>query len=693
MALRSVIDIAINSAAFNRFSTQFKQYQAALAGTNASWAQVSKNVTGTRQNFNQLVAASMAQQTQARMLAQAQAHATTQLNRQQGSWLSMAKSSASVAVHVKDMTRSLLRWSAITGAISGLLGAGGLFGIERLAASASGQRRSAMGLGTTPGQSTAFDINYSRMINPQSFLGGVADALTDVTKRIGLIGAGFSNKELEGKTTTQVGVELIDKLKAIADKTPESQLEQVRTAQHLDQFITLDELRALRRMSPQEVQQHRQGYNRDIKSVDLPPAVQRAWQALDIQLERAGAQIKATFITGLVPLTGPIEKLSGAFQRLVSALMDEATKGKWIETLAGGLNSLADTVGSKSFQKSVTDFVHDVAELAMALGRAVKWIVGFLPKETKEQFGPPAPNAVYQPPSPERDKAWDEAQRKRIADDMEEIRKIFTPTPGYVEPGTGQDERNVPSAVIDGQLKRLFDALIARITQAPAPILSPMGYNGTPFGGGGARIWNAAYTPGQGGFGPFGPGMPNFGPSPGGFGPGTGGGGKFSRGTNAQTTHDFFIGQGWSEAQVAGIMANVQNESGFDPSRVNQTGGDAGLFQWRGPRARQFQAMYGHRVQDGTLQEQLQFAQWELTHTEKNAGDRLKQINEAGAAGDWVTRGFERPDPNRINIIAAERSALARRMQGQYSGGVQVIINNNTGGNAVVTTSALANQT
>jgi hypothetical protein len=284
---------------------------------------------------------------------------------------------------------------------------------------------------------------------------------------------------------------------------------------------------------------------------------------------------------------------------------------------------------------------------------------------------------------------------ERIAADKEELRKRFTTLPpGYVEPGTGQDEHNtIPPAVVDGQLKRLFDALIARITQAPAPILSPMGYNGTPFGGGGARIWNASYTPGQGGFGPFGPGMPNFGPSPGGFGPGTGGGGKFNRGTNAQTTHDFFIAQGWSEAQVAGIMANVQKESGFDPGIVNKTGGDAGLFQWRGPRARQFQAMYGHRVQDGTLQEQLQFAQWELTHTEKRAGDRLRQITEAGAAGDWVTRGFERPDPNHINIIAAERSALARRMQGQYSGGVQVIINNNTGGNAVVTTAALANQT
>lgn len=691
MALRSVIDIAINSAAFNRFSAQFKQYQAALAGTNASWAQVSKNVTGTRQNFNQLVAASMAQQTQARMLAQAQAHTTTQLNRQQGSWLSMAKSSASVAVHVKDMTRSLLRWSAITGTISGLLGAGGLFGIERLAASASGQRRSAMGLGTTPGQSTAFDINYSRMVNPQSFLGGVADALTDVTKRIGLIGAGFSNKELEGKTTTQVGVELIDKLKAIADKTPESQLEQVRTAQHLDQFITLDELRALRRMSPQEVQQHRQGYNRDIKTVDLPPAVQRAWQALDIQLERAGAQIKATFITGLVPLTGPIEKLSGAFQRLVSALMDEATKGKWIETLAGGLNSLADTVGSKSFQTSVTDFVRDVGELAIAIGKAVKWIASFLPEERKpgdppavsvitglpkEQPGPLPPEVtkppgVYTPKGNEtRNKEMDDAEKTLL----ENLNRALIPFGNWLKT-LGNNTGIGPSGGW-------------QITPTPSS------FSGMPLGGGGVpRIWNASYTPGQGGFGPFGPGMPNFGPSPGGFAPGTGGGGKFSRGTNAQITHDFFISQGWSEANVAGIMASAQGESGFDPHAVNKAGGDAGLFQWRGPRARQFAAMYGHRVQDGTLQEQLQFAQWELTHTEKRAGDRLRQISEAGASGDWVTRGFERPDPNRINIIAAERSALARRMQGQYSGGVQVIINNNTGGNAVVTTAALANQT
>jgi hypothetical protein len=50
------------------------------------------------------------------------------------------KDAKSLAGHIKDATTSLLTWSGIVGVFTGVLGAGGLFGINRLAATTSAQR-------------------------------------------------------------------------------------------------------------------------------------------------------------------------------------------------------------------------------------------------------------------------------------------------------------------------------------------------------------------------------------------------------------------------------------------------------------------------------------------------------------------------------------------------------------------------
>lgn len=105
----------------------------------------------------------------------------------------------------------------------------------------------------------------------------------------------------------------------------------------------------------------------------------------------------------------------------------------------------------------------------------------------------------------------------------------------------------------------------------------------------------------------------------------------------------YFEGQGWTKAQAAGIVANLDAESGL--RSIPQYGGGPGygIAQWEGPRQAEFQRWSGHDIHGSSFAEQLRFVQYELTHTEAGAGNALKQTNDAREAGQIVTRLYERP--------------------------------------------------
>ncbi|MET3712699.1 LysM repeat protein [Sphingomonas trueperi] len=120
----------------------------------------------------------------------------------------------------------------------------------------------------------------------------------------------------------------------------------------------------------------------------------------------------------------------------------------------------------------------------------------------------------------------------------------------------------------------------------------------------------------------------------------------------------YFQAQGWTRAQAAGIVANLDAESRMEPN-IRQTGGGPGygLGQWEGPRQADFAAFAGHDIRHSTFEEQLAFVQHELKGTESAAGRRLAQATSAGDAGAIVCRYYERP----ADIVgdSAYRSQLA----------------------------------
>jgi len=115
---------------------------------------------------------------------------------------------------------------------------------------------------------------------------------------------------------------------------------------------------------------------------------------------------------------------------------------------------------------------------------------------------------------------------------------------------------------------------------------------------------------------------------------------------SAQTALSFFQGKGWTPAQAAGIVGNLQAESGLNPQAFNGAGGGngaAGIAQWRGDRQANFQARYGVPLSQSTYEQQLDFVNYELTQgTEAAAGAKLKATTTAADAATVVSKYYER---------------------------------------------------
>jgi len=134
---------------------------------------------------------------------------------------------------------------------------------------------------------------------------------------------------------------------------------------------------------------------------------------------------------------------------------------------------------------------------------------------------------------------------------------------------------------------------------------------------------------------------------------------------NAKIALDYFVQQGWTLAQAAGLVANLQAESGknLNPSALNPKEQAYGIAQWRGSRQKDFAKEIGKPMQGSSLQDQLQFVQWELNNTEARAARALKSARTAEDAAAIVDEYYERSDRSARQKRMAMASALAPATQ------------------------------
>lgn len=146
---------------------------------------------------------------------------------------------------------------------------------------------------------------------------------------------------------------------------------------------------------------------------------------------------------------------------------------------------------------------------------------------------------------------------------------------------------------------------------------------------------------------------------------------------NAETAIAFFMsaaGGGWTRAQAAGIVGNLQGESGagLDPNafRANDAGPGLhsyGIAQWNRERYAGLQA-YASRAGKpwNDFQTQLGYVQHELSTTERAVGEALRGAQDAAAAAVVMSR-YERYRGYQLGIASPEtrkRMANANALMG-----------------------------
>lgn len=623
MALKAIVDLELNDRAWVKFQEQYAKYEAALANSPAAWNAVNKSIDGSRESFDKLVGAASARLVQAKLTAEAEKVASDQLKRQSGeatsqarSWSSMAKDSKAFAGNVIGATKSLLRWAEITGVVSGLLGAGGLFGIDRLAQSAAGQRKDASGIRVTPGELRSFDLNFNRLLNnPTGFLAGVSESLSDVTKAAPYGALGLNYARERQKTPADVAVDVLRAEKSLADRTPQNQLGNVFSSRQLGMLGgSLEDFQRIKDRPLAELEEYFKSNQRDKGALNLDQGQLKAWEDFKVQLGRAGDSIEKTFIVALTPLTPQLGKLSTSVSGLVDAFLRNPQTAEWLDEAAAGIKEFADYIGTPKFKTDVGDFVKGVGDLAHSIVNGLR-LLGIVPEPDAKPADKPAPRPELGPadkvlPAP-GERPW------------------WAPKPGdkpYFQPF----KKDAPGSS-GGSLKDL-------------EYVSPASYRPTMQGSRPAANANGDIE-----------------------------------------AHDFFRNAGWSENQTAGILANIQAESGGRPGVVNSSG-HQGLVQWDRTRAATFHRMFGHEPSQGTREEQLMFIQFELTHGEKRAGDLLRGTHTAREAGASLNQNYERSGTD-----GAGRANLADQYAHKFRDrSVQIQLNNNTGGNTHVTLSQLS---
>jgi peptidoglycan hydrolase-like protein with peptidoglycan-binding domain len=147
-----------------------------------------------------------------------------------------------------------------------------------------------------------------------------------------------------------------------------------------------------------------------------------------------------------------------------------------------------------------------------------------------------------------------------------------------------------------------------------------------------------------------------------GYQPGAGGGTGGGAGAtgNAKKAVEYFIAKGWTPEQAAGIVGNLQAESGanLNTAAVGDGGKAYGIAQWHPDRQAKFAKAFGKNISQSDLTDQLAFVQWELDNDEAKAASWLKRAKTADEAAWVFDKYYERSAGLHTSRRVANATAL-----------------------------------
>ncbi|WP_338629378.1 hypothetical protein QJR53_17180 [Yersinia enterocolitica] len=393
MAAKSIIDIDVNDDKFQSFMEKFNEYQNALNDLPDAWRGVAQGIgdteketakarselQGVAKSFSDGAAAILSINSGLDRLNDSLDKANKNqsgFNKNAGAakkFLSGAtKDAKSLAGHIKDATTSLISWGSILGLFSGLIGAGGLFGINRLASGAASQRFTALGLGTTSGGLDSSAINYQRALsNPTGTLGAIRDSQLDLSKRWQFQAMGINNPDQD---PAKLLPQMIRNARDIFVKNGSNL--QGAEAHGLTNFFTLDDLNRFKNMSDAEIDSMEKRAAQDSKQLLLSDQIQKQWTDFNVQLQRSGYSIENSFIRGLAPLAPQLTRLSDSVSGMIDSFLKSPELGKWIDGLSQGIQKFGEYLASPSFRTDIDSFMKSIRDMGLTVDNVIRFLNG-----------------------------------------------------------------------------------------------------------------------------------------------------------------------------------------------------------------------------------------------------------------------------------------------------------------------------
>lgn len=382
--VQKIVSIDVQSN-LSKFTEEFDKYNDLLSKQPEIWAEVSKENKVMGEGFKVMGALMLAQAELARKAAVEHKKIASESSAAAFSWESMGRSSKSVFNNIVGATRQLEKWTGIFTLASGLAVGGSLFGFDRFAASAGAGRREATGLGLSYGAKRAFGVTYGRFVDSDTLLSGVSTARGDPGSAEAR--AMYSLGMIPGQSgdTAEASQETLKRVRALAQRTPDSMLGTVTKAYGLDALGYSTELmRRLKGASDKDLQEGE--YKKRIQDFGVTEKALKDMQEFDMALESAGIKIKSTFIELLGPLAPELKLLAEGMSDALKSILGSQGFKDGIAWAAKGLHEFGEYVNKPEFKQDIKDLADGIGYAAKRLVEAGRWL-GLLPgdKEAEEK--------------------------------------------------------------------------------------------------------------------------------------------------------------------------------------------------------------------------------------------------------------------------------------------------------------------
>ena len=371
MPNKEIIRVEIDDSEFSEFKKKFDAYEAAVKAMPGEWQKSGTEIIAQKSHFEVMADSIRSQAEDVENLVISHGKLGAALDGTAIALAGMARSGKQFSGHIFQATASLRHWTKLTAVFSGLVGAGGLFGINRMAESVSRNRTSAVGLGVTYGEQASFLANFGRLGNVEGLLQGFSGAETDISKQYAL--RQYLGHSASGDPAKDFA-EGLGRFKTLVDSTPKELLGPALQQRGYNKLgLDTEFAQTVKGMSREEIEQISRGYGADLATrLGLSPEISKKWTEFTTKLEKAGEDIDTILWKGTSKLTKPLEDLSLGFEHLVSALFrDGSPISGWIKHAGEGISKFADDLGSGTTHAFAEALIRDAREAARWLAAIV----------------------------------------------------------------------------------------------------------------------------------------------------------------------------------------------------------------------------------------------------------------------------------------------------------------------------------